>query len=96
MTTVTIGTETLLASITDPHQNVPATIVAIDGRRADLTLQRESALGEGALVQFQCPGMLYFGEIESRGQAGRARVLIEHSIDLERAAAIRRLWNMQA
>ncbi|HVO99253.1 MAG TPA: hypothetical protein VMT15_14360 [Bryobacteraceae bacterium] len=95
MTTVITGTETFLASMTDPHQNVPATIVSVEGRRAELALQGESSLEEGALVQFQSPGTLYFGEIESKGQSGRARILIEHSVDLERAAAIRRLWNTE-
>lgn len=95
MTTVTAGTEIFLASIADPHQNIPATIVSVVGRRAELALRGEISLGEGTLVQFQSPGTLYFGEIEAKGQEGRARILIEHSVDLERAAAIRQLWNAE-
>ncbi len=95
MTTVLAGTGTFLASIADPHKNVPATIISLEGKRAELALQGENPWEEGALVQFQVPGILYFGEIESNGQAGRAHILIEHSVDLERAAAIRRLWNAE-
>ena len=94
MINVTPGTETSLASLTDPHMAVQATIVSAEGRRAELELHGETSLGEGSLVQFQTADTLYLGEIESRSESGQTRVLIEHSVDLERAAAIRRSWNV--
>jgi len=95
MSNVTPGTETSLASLTDPQLAVQATIVSAEGRRAELELHGETSLGEGSLVQFRTAQTLYMGEIESRGESGRARIMIEHSVDLERAAAIRRTWNVE-
>jgi hypothetical protein len=68
--------------------------LSLEGRYAEVIVDAE--LSPGSLVQFQNSDTLYLGEIESgRTEAGthRLRVLIEHSVNLERAAAIRRLWN---
>jgi hypothetical protein len=93
MISVTPGTETTLASITDPALTIQATILSADGRYAELALHSGAPLSPGTLIQFQSLETLYLGEIESQPEPDRARILIEHSIDLERAAAIRRLWN---
>jgi hypothetical protein len=70
--------------------------LSIEGRYAEAALDGETLLAQGALVEFQTAKTLYLGQIESgwtEAGAHRIRVLIEHSVDLERAAAIRRLWN---
>jgi hypothetical protein len=78
----------------DPHQSLQGTLLSLEGRYAEVVLDAE--LSPGSLVQFQNSDTLYLGEIESgwtEAGAHRLRVLIEHSVNLERAAAIRRLWN---
>ncbi len=89
------GTGISLASIADPEVIVPGRLSSIEGRYAELSLDSEVSFARGSLVQFQTPNTLYLGEIESgwTDPAGsHVRVLIEHFVDLERAAAIRRLW----
>jgi len=81
-----------LASMADPHLSLPGRLLSIEGRYAEVALDGEASLGPGTLVQFQSPETLYLGEIES-ARDRKLRVLIEHSVNLERAAAIRRLWN---
>lgn len=81
-----------LASMADPHLSLPGRLLALDGRYAAVALDAEAPFGPGTLVQFQSAETLYLGVIESAGDR-RLRVLIEHSVNLERAAAIRRLWN---
>ena len=71
-------------------------LLSIEGRYAEAALDSENLLARGSLVEFQTSETLYLGEIESGwSDAGtnRIRVLIEHSLDLDKAAAIRRLWN---
>jgi len=93
MTCVTPGTGIFLQSITEPKFSVPATMLSHQGRYAELAIEQENPLGPGSLIQFQTPSTLYLGEIESKTQETHFRILIDHSIDLERASAIRRLWN---
>ncbi len=81
-----------LAFLADPHLSHPGRLLSLEGRYADVELDEESACGPSGLVQFQSAETLYLGEIES-ADARRLRVLIEHSVNLDRAAAIRRLWN---
>jgi hypothetical protein len=69
---------------------------SVDGRYAEVSLAGEATLALGSLVELESPAILYLGEIQSSWtQAGTnyVRVLIEHSVDLEKAAAIRRLWD---
>jgi hypothetical protein len=96
MASVSSGTEISLASITDPHLTLQGTLLSLEERYAEVALQGETILSRGSLVQFQTPSTLYLGEIESgwtEEGSHHIRVLIEHSVDLERAGAIRRLWN---
>jgi hypothetical protein len=96
MASVSSGTEISLASISDPHVTLPGVLVSFEGRYANVSLNQATPLHQGSLVQFQTSQTLYLGEIESGWtEEGfqRLRILIEHSVDLERAAAIRRLWN---
>lgn len=81
-----------IAPLADPHLSLQGRLLSLEGRYADLALDQEATLSPGCLVQFQSADTLYLGEIES-ASAQRLRVLIEHSVNLERAAAIRRLWN---
>ena len=76
----------------DPHRSFPGMLLSLEGRYAEVALDAEAALGPGTLVQFQSAETLYLGEIESLRDR-RLRVLVEQSVNLERAAAIRRLWN---
>lgn len=96
MASVNSGTEISLATIADPPLIIQARLLSIDGRCAELDIDGEPSLSHGALVQFQTPDTLYLGEIQPpRNGAGgnQIRVHIEHSVNLERARAIRRLWN---
>lgn len=86
------GTEISLAPLAAPHVAIPGKLLSLGGRYAELTLESDTPLSPGSLVQFQTQQMLYLGEIES-GSPEKLRVLIEHSVDLERAGAIRRLWH---
>jgi hypothetical protein len=66
------------------------------GRYIELSLDGQAPPAIGSLVEFQDSGTLYLGEIQDgwvKSGAHHVRVLIEHSVDLERAGAIRRLWN---
>ena len=76
----------------DPQLSLPGRLLALEGRYAAIALDAEAPFGPGTLVQFQSADTLYLGEIESASDR-RLRVLIEHSVNLERAASIRRLWN---
>jgi hypothetical protein len=85
-----------LSAIADPQLNIEGRLLSLEGRYAEATLDGEVALPRGSLVQFQTSETLYLGSVESVSkEAGtnRVRVLIEHSVDLEKAAAVRRLWN---
>lgn len=85
-----------LSPIADPELIIPGRLLSLEGRYAEATLDGDILLNRGALVRFQTSETLYLGQIESAGsEAGtnHIRVLIEHSVDLERAAAVRRLWN---
>jgi hypothetical protein len=96
MTSVVSETEISLASMADPHLTVRGKLLSIEGRYAEATLEGATLLSAGSLVQFQTPETLYLGAIESgwtESGTNHIRVLIEHSVDLERAAAIRHLWN---
>lgn len=81
-----------LVPLADPHLSFPGRLLSLEGRYAEVVLDQEATLGPGCLVQFQSAETLYLGQIES-ATAQRLHVLIEHSVNLERAAAIRRLWN---
>ena len=90
------GTEISLVAIADPQHTIHGRLLSLEGRYAEASLEGEAPLSRGALVEFQTAETLYLGEIESgwtESGASRIRVLIEHSVNLERAAAIRRLWN---
>jgi len=76
----------------DPHLSLQGRLLSLEGRYAEVALDSSTPLSQGSLVQFQSADTLYLGEIESAG-VQRLRVLIEHSVNLDRAAAIRRLWN---
>lgn len=96
MLSVTSGTGISLAPIADPQLAVQGRLLSLEGRYAEAAFDGEPVLNRGALVQFQTSQMLYLGEIESgwtEGGTNHVRVVIEHSVDLERSAAIRRLWN---
>jgi hypothetical protein len=96
---VVSGTVISLASIADPQLTIEGRLLSLEGRYAEATLDGETLLSQGALVQFQTSETLYLGEIESgwtEAGANHIRVLIEHSVDLERAAQIRRLWNAES
>ena len=96
MATVNSQMEISLASIADPHVTLRGMLLSLKGRYADAALDGECTLRVGTLVQFRTPETIYLGEIEAiwtEQGAQRIRVLIEHTLDLERAAAIRRLWN---
>jgi hypothetical protein len=85
-----------LASMADPSLTVHGNLVSLEGRYAEVALEGEPLLSQGSLVQFQTSEKLYLGEIESgwtQSDNHHIRVLIEHSIDLDRAESIRRLWN---
>jgi hypothetical protein len=81
-----------LASMADPHLSLPGRLISLEGRYAEVALDAEAPLDPGTLVQLKSAETLYLGEIECAGGT-RLRVLIEHSVNLDRAAAIRRLWN---
>jgi len=95
MCSVTSGARISLTSLANPPSTVEGRLLSIDGRYAEAALDDETSLPRGCLVQFETPEVLYLGEIESgwmEAGASRVRILIEHSVDLEKAAAIRRLW----
>jgi hypothetical protein len=88
-----------LSSIGDPQLTMEGQLLSLEGRYAEAVLDGETALRRGVLVQFQTAETLYLGEIvKGWNEAGtnRIRVLIEHSVDLERAAAVRRLWDTES
>lgn len=96
MASVSSETEISLASIADPHLTLQGSLLSLEERYAEVSLPGETSLSQGSLVQFQTTRTLYLGEIESgwtQEGSQHIRVLIEHSVDLERAGAIRRLWN---
>jgi len=88
-----------LTSIGDPQLIMEGQLLSLEGRYAEAVLDGETVLRRGALVQFQTAETLYLGEIVAGwNEAGtnHIRVLIEHSVDLEAAAAVRRLWNAES
>lgn len=96
MFTVISETGISLSSIADPHLTIEGRLLSLEGRYAEAALEGETTLAHGTLVQFQTSDTLYLGAVESASkEAGgnRVRVLIEHSVDLAKAAAVRRLWN---
>lgn len=96
MTSVISETAISLAPLADPHVLLPGKLLSMEGRYAEVLLQSEDHLSQSSLVQFQSVDTLYLGEVQAvwaEAGAPRIRVLIEHSVDLNRAAAIRRLWN---
>ena len=93
MTCVTPGTELSVASLTASPLTIQATMLSHEGRFAELAISEDNPLRPGDLVRFQTPTTLYLGEIESEPETNRIRVLLEHSVDLTRATAIRRHWN---
>ena len=85
-----------LNSIADPRLKIEGRLLSLEGRHAEAALDGEITFSNGTLVQFQTSETLYLGAVESASkEAGthRVRVLIEHSVDLAKAAAVRRLWN---
>lgn len=85
-----------LSPIADPQLIIEGRLLSLEGRYADAALDREIPLPYGTLVQFQTSETLYLGAVESASKeaaTNRVRVLIEHSVDLAKAAAVRRLWN---
>jgi hypothetical protein len=104
MISVGSGTEILFASIAGPQSAspaaaLPATLVAFDGKYAEVSLRGATELSQGSLVKIQTSEILYLGEIESgwtEDGNSHMRILIEHSVDLARAASIRQLWNANA
>jgi hypothetical protein len=96
MTCVTPGTELSLASLVAPPLTLQATMLSHEGRCAELQICEDNPLRPGDLVRFQTSTTLYLGEIQSEPEANRIRVVLEHSVDLTRASAIRRIWNTDA
>ena len=99
MTYVISGTMISLSSMADPHLTFQGQVLSLEGRYAEVSLDGESLLSRGTLVQFQTSDTLFLGEVESgwtENGANHIRIMIEHSIDLERAGAIRRLWNTES
>src|ERR1700689_1505155 len=85
-----------LSSIADPQLTIEGRLLSFEGRHAEAALDGEITLPCGTLVQFQTSEILYLGAVESAAKESginRVRVLIEHSVDLAKAAAVRRLWN---
>lgn len=98
MTFVISETEISLASLADPHVTLRGILVSLNGKYAEAAMKGAFPISRGSLVQFQTGGTLYLGEIESgwtEEGSNHIRILIEHSVDLERAGAIRRLWNTE-
>jgi hypothetical protein len=96
MATVTPETEISLVSIADPQSAVVGRLLSLEEGYAEASLDGETLLSRGSLVEFQTSETLYLGEVESgwtESGTNHIRVLIEHSVDLEKAAAISRLWN---
>ena len=88
--------EISLASVAGPQLTVEGQLLSLEGRCAEARFEGEKPLTAGSLVEFQTPDTLYLGEVESawtQDGAHHIRVLIEHSVDLARAANIRHLWN---
>jgi hypothetical protein len=96
MASVTSGTAISLVSIADPQLTIQGRVLSLEGGYAEASLNGKTLLSWGSLVEFQTSKTLYLGEVESgwtEAGTNHIRVLIEHSVDLERAAAISRLWN---
>lgn len=94
MCSVISGTGISLALMAEPHITIPARLRSIEGRHAAIALDG-APLEQGSLVRFETSTTLYLGEIETV-LPDEIQVLIEHSVDLGQAAAIRRLWNTGA
>jgi|HubBroStandDraft_6_1064221.scaffolds.fasta_scaffold1069566_2 hypothetical protein len=90
------GDRISLAVINSPEIRFPGRLVGIEGKSAELAVEGPHPIGRGALVEFETKETLYLGEVES-SEAGdteqRLRVTVEHSLDLEKAAWIQKLWN---
>ncbi len=79
----------------DPHRAMRGKLLSIEEKYAEAALDADNPLSPGSLVQFQASETLYLGEVESgwtENGSHHIRVRIEHAVDLERAAAIRRVW----
>jgi hypothetical protein len=95
---VTSGIAISLTSIADPQLTIQGRLLSLEGTYAEASLDGETLLSQGSLVKFQTSETLYLGQVESgwtETGINHIRILIEHSVDLERAAAIRRLWNTE-
>jgi hypothetical protein len=90
------GDSITLAVVKRPETRCPGRLVGIEGRFAELAVEGRHPIGRGALVEFETKETLYLGQVES-SEAGdteqRLRVNVEHSLDLEKAAWIQKLWN---
>ncbi|MGA3185491.1 MAG: hypothetical protein ABSF22_00140 [Bryobacteraceae bacterium] len=96
MTSVTSGSAISLVSIAEPQVAIQGRLLSLEGKYAEASLDGETQLSRGSLVEFQDSSTQYLGEVESgwtEAGTNRIRVLIEHTVDMEKAAAIRRLWN---
>jgi hypothetical protein len=96
MFSVISETAIVLSPIADPQLTIEGRLLSLEGRHAETALDGEIKLPHGTLVRFQTTDTLYLGAVESAAKesgANRVRVLIEHSVDLAKAAAVRRLWN---
>jgi len=85
-----------LAVIKRPETRSSGRLVAIEGRCAEVAVEGPHPIGRGTLVEFETKETLYLGEVESsevRDAEQRLRVNVEHSLDLEKAAWIQKLWN---
>jgi hypothetical protein len=90
------GDRISLAVIKRPETRSPGRLVAMDGRCAEVAVEGPHPIGRGTLVEFETKETLYLGEVESsevRDAEQRLRVDVEHSLDLEKAAWIQKLWN---
>lgn len=96
MSSVTPGTAISVVSIAPTQLTIQGRLESLEGTYAEVSLSGETTFDRGSLVELKSPATLYLGEIESswtQTGANHIRVRIEHSVDLEKAAAIRALWN---
>ena len=69
----------------------PGSLISVEAAMAEIRTEAAHEIAANSLVQFETARTLYLGQVLSSG-AGALRVRIEHTLDLERAAAIHRLW----
>jgi hypothetical protein len=85
-----------LAVVQRPETRSPGRLLEIEGAWARLTVESPKPIGAGDLVEFETEEMLYLGEVESTDSSGaeqQLRVHLEHTLDLDKAAWIQKLWN---